>query len=146
MPAVREILIGRRADDHVLLGVRGRLFPADQDEDPLWLWTSLTVRLGGFSGQLEGGVRADELRRLRNGIEALYDRSATVATLATEDGWLTVELTSPEAADTVEVELRVHDQDTPSNELRGALYELSRESLVTVIESLVDVERAYPVS
>ena len=145
MPAVREILIGRRAADHVLLGVRGRLFPADQDEDPLWLWTSLTVRLGGFSAQLEGGVRADELRRLRTGIEALYDRSATVATLATEDGWLTLELIAPEAAETVDVELRIRDQDTPSNELRGALAELSRESLAAVIESLIDVERAYPV-
>ena len=145
MPAVREILIGRRAGDHVLLAVRGRLFPADQDEDPLWLWTSLTVRLGGFDGQLEGGVRADELRRFRTGIEGLYDRSATVATLATEDGWLTLDLTSP-GADAVDVELRVHDQGTPPNELRGALSELSRESLVAVIESLVDVERAYPVA
>ena len=143
MPAVREILIGRRSGDHVLLTVRGRLFPAD--EDPHWLWTSATVRVGGFSAQLEGGVQADELRKFRAGIEGLYDGSASVATLATEDGWLSLDLTSPRA-DAVAVELRVRDDGTPPSELRAALPELNRESLVAVIETLVDVERTYPVA
>ena len=142
MPPVREILIGRRTGDHVILAVRGRLFP--DGDDPQWLWTTLSVRIGGFTGQLEGGVRADELRGFRSGVEGLYDGSATVAKLATEDGWLSVELTSPEP-DGLAVELRVRDEATPPNELHGALVELSRESLVTVIETLVDVERAYPV-
>jgi hypothetical protein len=143
VPAVREILIGRRSGDHMLLTVRGRLFPAD--EDPHWLWTSVTVRVGGFGGRLEGGVRADELRRFRAGIEGLYERSTAVATLATEDGWLSLELTSP-GSDAVAVELRVRDEGTPPNELRATLPELGLESLVAVIETLVDVERAYPVA
>jgi hypothetical protein len=142
VPAVREILIGRRTGDHLILAVRGRLFP--DGDDPQWLYTSLTLRIGGFTGQLEGGVRADELRRFRSGVEGLYDGSETIATLATEDGWLSVELTSPEA-DALAVELRARDEATPPNELRGAMDELSLESLVTVIETLVDVERAYPV-
>lgn len=93
MPAVREILIGRRTGDHVILAVRGRLFP--EGGDPQSLWTSLSVRVGGFSGQLEGGVRADELRRFRSGVEGLRDGSATIATLATEETLVEVERTYP---------------------------------------------------
>jgi hypothetical protein len=141
VPPVREILIGRRTGDHVLLTVRGRLFP----EDPDWLWTPLTVRVGGFEGRVEGGVRADELRRFRAGLEGIHEGTAAAATLATEDGWLQVDLTAS-APDAVGVELRLRDQATPSNELRGSLAELSRASLVAAIETLIEVERAYPVA
>jgi len=140
VPAVREILIGHRAGDHVVLAVRGRLFP--EGDDPDWLWTSLTVRIGGFGCQLEGDVRAAELRRFRTGLEELHDRSATEATLSTEDDWLSLELVS--AADAIGVALRVHDQAAPPNELRGRLDGLSRDSLVTAIETLHEVDRAYP--
>jgi hypothetical protein len=141
VPAVREILIGRRTGDHVVLAVRGRLFP--EGEDPDWLWTTLSARLGGFGCQLEGGVRAAELRGLRTRLEGLHDGSATEAALATEDDWLSLELASD--ADAIGVVLRVHDQaGPPPNELRGHLDGLSRDSLVAAIETLREVERAYP--
>lgn len=141
MPAVREILIGRRAGEHVLLSVRGRLFPEGDDAD--WLWTSLAVRVVGFSCQQEGNLRASELRRFRSDVERLDDAAVTAATLSTEDEWVTIELTA-DGDRKVTARLRVRDAAEPPNELRCTLPGLEPAGLVATIESLLEVERAYP--
>jgi hypothetical protein len=141
VPPVREILIGRRSDDHLLLTVRGRLYPEGDDAD--WLWTSLSVRVGGFGCQQEGNLRAAELRSLRAALEALVDGAVSKAALATEDRWLTIELSSTSET-AVDARIEVHDDASPSNELRCGLADLERASLIATIESLTDVERAYP--
>jgi hypothetical protein len=141
MASVREILIGRRSDDHVLLTVRGRLYPEGDDAD--WLWTSLRVRVGGFGCQQEGNLRAEELRAFRAALEALVDGTASSATLATEDRWFAIELAS--ASETaVEARFDVRDESSPPTELCCGIADLGRASLIATIESLVDVERAYP--
>jgi hypothetical protein len=141
VPPVREILIGRRSDDHVLLTVRGRLYPEGDDAD--WLWTSLSLRIGGFSCQQEGNLRSDELRLFRASLEALVDGTAPSAALATEDHWLAVEL-APTSETSVKARIDVRDEASPPNELGCGLADLERASLIATIESLVDVERAYP--
>jgi hypothetical protein len=140
VPAVREILIGYRSGDHALLTVRGRLFPDDDDSD--WLWTSLTVRVGGFGCQLEGNIRADELRRFRAALEQLSDATGSEAVLATEDGWVTIALAA--AGDqAITGTVRVHDQASPPNELHGTLPTLEPAGLTAPIESLHEIERTY---
>jgi hypothetical protein len=141
VPPVREILIGRRSDDHVLLTVRGRLYSEGDDAD--WLWTSLSLRVGGFSCQQEGNLRSEELRLFRASLDALVDGTARSATLATEDRWLAIELVSANET-AVEARIDVRDEASPPNELRCGLADLERASLIATIESLVDVERAYP--
>ncbi len=141
MPPVREILIGRRSDDHVLLTVRGRLYPEGDDAD--WLWTSLSLRVGGFSCQQEGNLRSEELRLFRASLEALVDGTASSAALATEDHWLAIELPSTSET-TVKARIDVRDEASPPNHLGCGLADLERASLIATIESLVEVERVYP--
>lgn len=141
MPPLREILIGRRSDDHLLLTVRGRLYPEGVDAD--WLWTSLSVRVGGFGCQQEGNLRSEELRLFRASLEALVDGTTPSAALATEDRWFAIELAST-GETTVKARIDVRDDASPPNELGCSLAELERASLLATIESLVDVERAYP--
>jgi hypothetical protein len=140
VPAVREILVGHRSGDHALLAVRGRLFPEDADSD--WLWTSLTVRVGGFGCQLEGNLRAGELRRFRAALERLHDGATSAAALATEDGWVALELSSDDDR-RVSASIGVRDHATPPNELRCAIQGLERDGLLATIESLGEVERTY---
>jgi hypothetical protein len=141
VPPVREILIGRRSDDHVLLTVRGRLYPEGDDAD--WLWTSLSLRVGGFGCQQEGNLRAEELRSFRAALETLIDGAASTAALVTEDRWLAIDLSSTSET-AVEARIEVRDEASPPNELRCGLADLERASLIATIESLADVERAYP--
>lgn len=143
VPPVREILIGQRAGDHVLLAIRGRLYPAGDDAD--WLWASLTVRVGGFGCQIEGDVRAEALAAFRVAVEGLHSGGVVEGGLGVEDDWLSIRMALGDDK-TVAPTIVVRDQATPPNELRCTLPELSQESLVAVIESLVEVERAYPAS
>jgi hypothetical protein len=140
VPGVREILIGRRSGDHALLTVRGRLFPEDDASD--WLWTSLAVRVGGFGCQLEGNLRAGELRRFRVALERLHDASATEAALTTEDDWVSIRLVS-DGDRSVTGMVLVRDEASPPNELRCGLPDLEPASLPAAIESLHEVERSF---
>ena len=140
MPGVREILIGRRSGDHALLTVRGRLFPEDDASD--WLWTSLAVRVGGFGCQLEGNLRAAELRQFRVALERLYDASTTDAALTTEDDWVSITL-AVDGDRSVIGTIRVRDEASPPNELRCGLAALEPASLSATIESLHEVERSF---
>jgi hypothetical protein len=141
VPPVREILIGRRSDDHLLLIVRGRLYPEGDDAD--WLWTSLSLRVGGFGCQQEGNLRAEELRSFRAAVETLVDGASSSAALATEDRWLAIELSSTSES-AVDARIEVRDEASPPNELRCGLADLEGAGLIATIESLADVERAYP--
>jgi hypothetical protein len=141
VPAVREILIGRRTGDHVLLAVRGRLFPEGDEAD--WLWVSLTVQSGGFGCRRDGNLQAADLRRFQAGLEDLQEGAATAAVLATEDDWLAIEMT-PDGDDGVAARVRVRSDGPPPAELGCGLADLEPAGLVTTIESLADVERAYP--
>jgi hypothetical protein len=142
VPPVREILIGRRSDDHLLLTVRGRLYPEGDDAD--WLWTSLRLRVAGFGCQQEGDLRATELRRFRSALEEMLDGDAARVALATEDGWVAIDLRLTDGQ-AVDVRIHIRDEASPPNELHCALAELERASLSATVESLVDVDRTYPV-
>lgn len=141
MPAVREILLGHRTGDHLLLTVRGRLFPDSVDAP--WLWASLTVRAAGFGCRRDGNLHTDELRRFRAALEELHESGGAAAELATEDEWLTIGL-SRDGDGSVAARVRVHDDGPPPAELRCGLSDLTPAGLMTTIESLAAVERSYP--
>src|SRR6185312_10105510 len=60
------VVIGEAGGDHVIVGVVGRMHPGSQDYwDGNWLITPIRLQVGGFTGTVAAGLRAEELRRFR---------------------------------------------------------------------------------
>jgi hypothetical protein len=60
--------------DQLTIEVLGRMHPGSRDFwDGNWMVSPITLRIGGFAGRIEAGLRMDELVGLRVGLEKLLN-------------------------------------------------------------------------
>lgn len=140
-----EVLIGSASSEHVRIIVIGRERPdADDYWDGNWLVTPIDLRIGRFAGDLPADLRADELRRFREGLESVYERLDGEAVLASLDGWIDLTVRC-EHNGSLCVTGVADDRPGTGNKLKFRLEGLDQSHLPPIIASLREVERLYPV-
>ena len=88
-----EIHIGHSEYEFILIDVTSRSHPdADDFDDGNWLNAKVLVKAGGFSGAINGQLRAEELTFFRDGLNKLYRSLSGSAKFSTMEEWLSLEI------------------------------------------------------
>ena len=142
-----EIVVGSdSADsaDSVTIRVVGRKHPQAADSsDGNWLVSPITVRVGGFVGEIAAGLRAEELVRFREGLEHVAQVGSGTAVLHSIEEWLSLALVY-EPSGVLSVSGAADDQPGIGNTLRFTLPPIEGSRLTVLIDALRACERAYP--
>lgn len=140
-PSVR---IGSADGEHLTISVEGRMHPSTTDFwDGNWLISPVTISVGGFTGRISAGLRAEELLRFRKGLEGLYDSLTGEATLDSLEEWVSLRITG-DGAGHITADGTVADRPGMGNELHFR-FELDQTYLPGVIAGLRQIESAFPV-
>ena len=135
-----------RADGGAELRIRvvGRMHPGATDFwDGNWLVSPIDLVVGGFTGRAAAGLRSEELLRLREGLEMLYESLEGEATLESMEDWLHLTCRG-DGRGHVEVLGTLVDQPGVGNKLTFSL-QTDQSFLPELIASLRKVESSYPV-
>ena len=141
-----DLLIGSLASDHVAVWVESRPHRDAQDFwDANWLVTPIEVRAGSFNARVPASLRADELQRFRQGLEAIDRLAAREATLESMEDWIRLQVTmAPVGA--IGVSGNLVDSPGVGNRLRFDLAaDLHLADVGPWIDQLQRIEAAYPV-
>ena len=145
VPEPLQVLIGNRDTEHVLITVVRRERPAAEDFwDGNWLVTPIQLCAGRFSGEISADLRTDELRQFREALETLYGQRAGEAVLESMEEWIRLTV-AWDSLGALRVEGVASDRPGVGSELRFRLAGLDQSYLPAIIESLREVEHAYPV-
>ena len=140
------VVIGHEAHEHVVIRVLGRMHPGALDRwDGNWLRSPIEISVGGFSGVVSGaGLRGDELRTLRRGLENLYETLSGTASLESMEQWLDLRFEG-DGSGRIEVTGTARDHHGVGwNALHFAL-EIDQTFLPPIIDSLKAIEASYEV-
>jgi hypothetical protein len=132
------------AADEVRIRVRGRKHPQAADSsDGNWLVSPITVRAGGFVGDIPAGLRAEELVRFREGLEHVLQHGAGTAVLHSIEEWLSLAVVLLPSG-VLDVSGAADDQPGIGNTLRFTLPPIDGSRLADWIAALKACEAAYP--
>ena len=141
---IPSIVFGSEVGEHVAIDVTRREFPESTDYwDGNWLVSPIDVFVGGFSGHVDAGLRAEELRGFRNSLEQLYETLTGEAVLESMEDWVRLTFVG-DGIGHIAVSGYVRDEPGISNELHFHLA-IDQTFLPGIIASLSGVEAGYPV-
>ena len=130
--------------DSVRIRVRGRKHPEAADSsDGNWLVSPITVRVGGFLGQVPAGLRAEELVRFREGLEHIAQVGSGTAVLHSIEEWLSLAVVL-QPSGVLDVSGAADDQPGIGNTLRFTLPPVDSDRLDAWVAALRACEEAYP--
>jgi hypothetical protein len=139
-----EVRIRSTTRDVVTIQVLGRMHANATDFwDGNWLVSPVKLELGAFTGRLEAGLRVDELANFREQLQVLYRTLEGEARLQSIENWLIL-VAKGDGLGHIEVVGAAMDEPGTGNELRFRL-ELDQTYLPEIIDSLAQVEAAFPV-
>ena len=141
-----DLAIVLAADDgaEVVIRVLGRKHPQAADSsDGNWLVSPITVRVGGFVGEIPAGLRAEELVRFREGLEHIAQTGAGTAVLHSIEEWLSLAVVL-QPSGVLDVSGAADDQPGIGNTLRFTLPPIDSARLADWVEALRTCEVAYP--
>ncbi len=139
------MLLGYEGADHVLIRVRNPLQLGQTDDgDALWLDSPIEVVAGGLFGRAGAGLRANELKDFRIGLERLYESLKGEAILQSVEPWLSLEVQVTRTGGLV-VTGELRDQPGSRNRLTFSLSGLDQSFLLPAIRGLREIERYFPV-
>ena len=132
------------SSDSVRIRVVGRKHPQAADSsDGNWLVSPITVRVGGFVGEIAAGLRAEELVRFREGLEHVAHLGAGTAVLHSIEEWLSLAVVL-EPSGVLSVSGAADDQPGIGNTLRFTLPPIDHSRLNALIDALYACQEAYP--
>ncbi|MFD8531556.1 hypothetical protein ACFV0L_29460 [Streptosporangium canum] len=141
-----EIVIGRgRNFDHVLIRVLGRMHPSCTDFwDGNWLASPIRVQVGGFTAEIDAGLRVEELRDFRVALERVHADVKGSAVLSSLEHW--IELTV-ECHPTGSLSISGIAADDPGmwNTLHFMIEGLDQTDIPPLVDALVAVEKRFPI-
>lgn len=111
--------------------------------DGNWLVAPIDISVGGFTGRAGAGLRAEELRSFRQGLEELYERLSGEARLESMEAWIGLTCVG-DGLGHIDVTGYVRDKPGIGNELSFHL-SIDQTFLPAIISSLREIEAAYPV-
>lgn len=140
-----QILLGDGQGDHISIRVLGRMHAGASDYwDGNWLVTPVEVFAGGFRGSVGASLRAEELRAFREALATLNSTNRGNAALESMEDWLTIRV-EVDSVGHLLVSGTVADRPGMGNVLAFDIDGLDLTYLPTLIKSIEDVERIYPV-
>lgn len=136
--------IGGGNAEYMAVTVSGRSHPDATDFwDGNWLNARADLRAGGFTGRVDGYLRAEELEQFRGSMAALYESLSGRAVFETMEDWLALTLTG-DGKGHIATAGRLVDVPGTGNELRFSL-DLDQTYLPRIIGNLGSIVDAYPV-
>ncbi len=139
-----EIALAGGPADGVRIRVLGRKHPQAADSsDGNWLVSPITVRVGGFVGEIPAGLRAEELVRFREGLEHIAQNGTGTAVLHSIEEWLSLAVVL-QPSGVLDVSGAADDQPGIGNTLRFSLPPIDAARLPEWVAALRDCEAAYP--
>ena len=143
-PELEIVLAADTGAEGVVIRVRGRKNPQAADSsDGNWLVSPITVRVGGFVGEIPAGLRAEELVRFREGLEHVVTTGAGTAVLHSIEEWLSLAVVLLPSG-VLDVSGAADDQPGIGNTLRFTLPPIDAARLGEWVEALRACEVAYP--
>jgi hypothetical protein len=143
-PDLQIALAADDGDEAVVIRVRGRKHPQAADSsDGNWLVSPITLRVGGFVGEIPAGLRAEELARFREGLEHVAGTGAGTAVLHSIEEWLSLAVVL-QPSGVLDVSGAADDQPGIGNTLRFTLPPIDASRLADWIDALRACEAAYP--
>jgi hypothetical protein len=130
--------------DHLTIEVLARMHPDNRDYwDGNWMVSPVTLRIGGFAGRIEAGLRMDELVGLREGLEKLLQRRDGTAELESMEEWLSLQVSfEPELGLTARGQAVAHP--ATGTKLVFRLEALNQSDLRVWIDRLRAIEAEFP--
>lgn len=142
-PTVR---LGHEGLDHITIRILGRMHPDAEDYwDGNWLVTPLSISVGGFTAEIGAGLRSEELRSFREGLQRLQASLAGQAKLVSMEGWLDLRVDVAASGRLVVAGQSRDRLGSSANELSFSITELDQSYLPVIIEDLQEAERRFPV-
>lgn len=117
---------------------------ADDYWDGKWVIATISVAVGGFTGQVRASLRMDEIHRFNEGWMFLNQDIFGSAVLESMEDRITLTVKA-ESRGQIEVSGELADGAGVGNVLRFELAEVDQTYLAGWISSLDEIERAYPV-
>jgi hypothetical protein len=139
-----SVVLGSTPGDRLEIRALRRNYPDCADYwDGNWLGCIIEVRAGGFRGQVEADLRAEEFETFRDAFRRLYNQLAGEATFSTMEGWLTIKVVGDGrghfTADSV-----LRDRAGMGNQLTFTIA-FDQTDLSKIIRELETVVVAFPV-
>jgi hypothetical protein len=139
-----EIHIGRSEHEFILLEVISRSYPSANDfYDGNWLNAKAVVKAGGFTGAVNGQLRADELASFQAELAKLYESLSGSAKLLTMEEWLSFEIIG-DGRGHFSCTGEVTDEFVQGNTLKFNL-DLDQTFFPEVLKSLEKVVSTFPI-
>ena len=144
-PQPVTVVIGGSAREQLEITVLGRMHPGTTDYwDGNWLLSPIHLSVGGFEATVgAAGLRAEELRGLRQGLVRLYETLKGRAELQSMEGWLDLIWQGDELGH-ITLGGTISDRPGSSNTLSFEL-ELDQTYLPGIIASLDQIDAQFPI-
>jgi hypothetical protein len=140
-----ELLVGRPNGDHLTIRVLARMHPGSSDYwDGNWLVSPISATLGGFTAQIGAGLRIDELRTFRRGLEQLNQQLQGEAVLTSIEHWISLSVAC-RPNESLSVTGQLGDDLGSGNVLSFTINDLDQTDLPTMLSALSAIEQTYPV-
>jgi len=140
-----EFRIGSTDAEHLSITVLGREHAgADDYWDGNWVVSTISVAVGGFTGQVRASLRMDEIHRFNEGLKFLNQNLFGAAVLEGMEHWITLKVKA-ESRGQIEVSGELSDGAGVGNVLTFELPVVDQTYLPGWISSLDAIEKAYPV-
>lgn len=100
-----------------------------------WVRTNVDVRIGGFSGHVEGDLRIEELSRLRSDLRILHDRLAGEVVFSTMEDWIEIRFVGNRHGH-IDVDAQLRDCPGTGNTLRFSMSNIDQTHLPEFISAI----------
>jgi hypothetical protein len=129
----------------VRIAFRGRMHEGFSDYwDGNWLITRITGDVGGFRFDLPAALRADEVRRFREGVVLLYQKLSTEARLRSMEDWIDL-LVTGDGSGRLVVTGSIAGKPDRRNRLEFVIENYDQTFLPPLLAELEGVESRFPV-
>jgi hypothetical protein len=130
--------------DDLTIEVLARMHRGSRDYwDGNWMISPITLRIGGFAGRIEAGLRMNELIDLREGLEQVLKRREGTAELKSLEEWLSLRVSfEPKLGLTARGEAVAHH--ATGTKLVFRLERLNQSDLRVWIDQLRAIEEEFP--
>ncbi len=140
-----SVVIGDPDGDHISVSVLSRMHEgADDYWDGNWLISPIELVVGCFRATIGAGLRAEELKKLREGLEQLNATLKGEAQLESLEGWISLRVVVDRRGGIVIIG-RAVDRPGGKNELSFEIGGLDQSYLQGIIAALREVEVLFPV-
>ena len=144
MPEALELVVGRPHGEHLTVHVTGRMHPEASDYwDGNWLISPITANLGSFTAHVNAGLRVEELRDFRLGLEQIQQQLRGEAALTSLDHWISLTVVCRPTG-TLAIRGELDDDSGAGNTLRFTIDGLDQTDTPAMLSALSAIDLAYP--